>query len=162
MGAATMMRQAHHGIGGAVEFSSFRRKDFRLSTWSWSLTCDGNKIVFQQYSALARHACNTVKLLERKLSTSFHLIIAPPLTAQQLTQLIIRLRESYISISRPMTGADLGFYKGGCPIHPSRPPPNYFNVCYPNQTIFGALEEIVGARRSYDIYSYVKSLTKFL
>ena len=32
MGAATMMRQAHHGIGGAVEFSSFRRKDFRLST----------------------------------------------------------------------------------------------------------------------------------
>ena len=51
-------------------------------------------------------------------------------------------------------GSDLGFYKGGCPIHlkgapPS--PPNYFDPCYRNQTISLALEEIVGARRSYDI-----------
>ena len=58
-------------------------------------------------------------------------------------------------------GADLGFYKGGCPIHmkgaPEEknfkkfPPPNYFDPCYRNQTIVLALEEIVGARRSYDI-----------
>ena len=41
-------------------------------------------------------------------------------------------------------------------------PPNYFDPRYLNQTIL-ALEEIVGARRSYDIaMCYVKSLTKFL
>jgi len=66
-----------------------------------------------------------------------------------------------------IAGADLGFYKGGCPIdvkgapRPS-PLPNYFDPCYRNQTIFLALKEIVGARRSYDIESYVTSLTKFL
>jgi len=50
------------------------------------------------------------------------------------------------------TGADLAFYKGGCPIHlKGAPPPNYFDPCYRNQTIFLALEDIVGARRSYDI-----------
>ena len=32
-----------------------------------------------------------------------------------------------------------------------RVPPNYFDPCYRNQTIVLALEEIVGARRSYDI-----------
>jgi len=49
-------------------------------------------------------------------------------------------------------GADLGFYKGGCPIHLKGAPlpPNYFDPRYLNQTIL-ALEEIVGARRSYDI-----------
>ena len=71
-------------------------------------------------------------------------------------------------INKTTPGADLGFYKGGCPIHlkgapeVERPPPNYFDPCYRNQTIFLALEKIVGARRSYDIQSYVKSLTKFL
>ena len=49
-------------------------------------------------------------------------------------------------------GADLGFYKGGYQIHlKGAPPPNYFDPCYRDQTIFLALEEIVGARRSYDI-----------
>ena len=32
-----------------------------------------------------------------------------------------------------------------------RGPSNYFDPCYRKQTIFLALEEIVGARRSYDI-----------
>jgi len=33
--------------------------------------------------------------------------------------------------------ADLGFYKGGCPIHlKGAPPPSYFDPCYRNQTIF--------------------------
>jgi len=50
------------------------------------------------------------------------------------------------------SGAELGFYKGGCPIHlKGAPPPNYSDPCYRNQTIVLALEEIVGARRSYDI-----------
>ena len=66
----------------------------------------------------------------------------------------------FILIWQPMTspGADLGFYKGGCPILlkgapkvECPPPPNYFDPCYRNQTIFLALEKIVGARRSYDI-----------
>ena len=40
------------------------------------------------------------------------------------------------------SGADLRFYKGGCPIHLKgalevEPPPNYFDPCYRNQTIFG-------------------------
>ena len=35
-----------------------------------------------------------------------------------------------------LTGADLGFYKGGCPIHLKGAPPNYFDPCYRNQTIF--------------------------
>ena len=35
------------------------------------------------------------------------------------------------------TGADLGFYKGGCPIHlKGAPPPNYFDPCYRKQRIF--------------------------
>jgi len=35
------------------------------------------------------------------------------------------------------TGADLGFYKGGCPIHlKGAPPPHYFDPCYRKQTIF--------------------------
>ena len=63
---------------------------------------------------------------------------------------------------RGKAGAELGFYKGGCPIHLKGAPPNYFDPCYRNQTIFLALEEIAGARRSYDIKSYAKSLTKFL
>jgi len=60
-------------------------------------------------------------------------------------------------INKTTPGADLGFYKGGCPIHLKTgtggraPPPNYFDPCYRNQTIFLALEKIVGARRSYDI-----------
>jgi len=49
-------------------------------------------------------------------------------------------------------GGDLGFYKGGCPIPlKGAPPPNYSDPCYRNQTIFLALEKIVGARRSYKI-----------
>jgi len=49
-------------------------------------------------------------------------------------------------------GAGLEFYKGGYPIYlKGALPPNYFDPCYLNQTIFLALEEIVGARRSYDI-----------
>jgi len=37
-----------------------------------------------------------------------------------------------------LPGADLGFYKGGCPIHlKGAPPPNYFDPYYRNQTIFG-------------------------
>ena len=40
----------------------------------------------------------------------------------------------------PVSGADLGFYKGGCPIHLkgaplSAPLPNCFDQCYRNQTI---------------------------
>jgi len=51
------------------------------------------------------------------------------------------------------TGADLGFYKGGCPIHlkGAPPPPQLFWRMLPESNIFLALEEIVGARRSYDI-----------
>ena len=38
--------------------------------------------------------------------------------------------------------ADLGFYKGGCPIHlkgASLPRPNYFDPCYRNQTVLFGL-----------------------
>ena len=50
-------------------------------------------------------------------------------------------------------GADLGFYKGGCPIHlkGTPPPPQLFWPMLPEPNNLLALEEIVGARRSYDI-----------
>ena len=54
--------------------------------------------------------------------------------------------------AKDKAGADLGFYKGGCPIYlkgapeVERPPP-----MLPEPNNFLALEEIVGVRRSYDI-----------
>jgi len=53
---------------------------------------------FQQDSALAHHACNTVKLQARELPTSFLLIMAFNLTAQQWSLLIMRFRDSHISM----------------------------------------------------------------
>jgi len=48
------------------------------------------------------------------------------------------VRVSHKSQCCSHSGADLGFYKGGCPIHlkGAPPPPNYFDPCYRNQTIF--------------------------
>ena len=42
-----------------------------------------DKFCVQQDSTLAHHACNTLKMLERELSTSLLLIMAFNLTAQQ-------------------------------------------------------------------------------
>ena len=53
----------------------------------------------QQNSSLAHHACNTVKLQDSKLSTSFLLITAFDLTAQQWSPLIMRVRDPHISMS---------------------------------------------------------------
>ena len=53
-----------------------------------------------------------------------------------------------------IAGADLGFYKGGCPIHlkgaPLSAPPIILTHVTGTKQFF-ALEEIVGARQSYDI-----------
>jgi len=51
----------------------------------------GDNFVFQQNIALVHHACNTVKLLERELSTSLLSIMALPSATQQRTPLIIFL-----------------------------------------------------------------------
>jgi len=58
-----------------------------------------DKFCFQQDSILAHHACNTVKLQESELSTSFLLITAFILTAQRWSPLIMRFRDSHISMS---------------------------------------------------------------
>ena len=55
-----------------------------------------------------------------------------------------------ISSKHVKSGADRGFYKGGCPIHLKGAP----EVEHRRLNIFPAflaLEEVVGARRSYDI-----------
>ena len=49
--------------------------------------------------ALARHACNRIKLLGRELLTSLLLIMAFSLTAIPWSLLIMRFRDSHISIS---------------------------------------------------------------
>jgi len=53
---------------------------------------------FQQDSTLAHHACNTVKLQGRELSTSLLLIMAFNLTAEQWNYWL-RFRDSHISKS---------------------------------------------------------------
>jgi len=69
-----------------------------------------------------------------------------------------------VEIGHSISGADLEFYKGRCPIHLKgrAPSPQLFWPMLSEQNNFLALEEIVGGRRSYDISSYVKSLTMFL
>jgi len=58
------------------------------------------KFCFQQGSTLlARHSCNTVKLQESELSASLLLIMAINLTAQQWSLMIMRSRDSHISMS---------------------------------------------------------------
>jgi len=59
-----------------------------------------DKFCFQQDSILAHHACNTLKLQESELSASLLFVMACNLTAQQWSLLIIRFRDSYISLSR--------------------------------------------------------------
>jgi len=54
---------------------------------------------FQQDNALAHYVCNTVKLQGSELSTSFLLIMAFNLTAQQWSSLVMRFRDSLISTS---------------------------------------------------------------
>jgi len=66
------------------------------SRWTLSMTyfttinhvAADDSFVLQQDFALAHHACNTVKLLERELSTSLLSIIDLPLAAQQRTPLV--------------------------------------------------------------------------
>jgi len=50
-------------------------------------------------SALAHHACNTIKLLGRELLTSLLLIMAFSLTAIPWSLLIVRFRDSHRSMS---------------------------------------------------------------
>ena len=75
------------------------------------------------------------------------------------------VRKIPIPLSFPSSGADLVFYKGGCPIHlkgaPEKnfPPPPIISIHVTGtKQFFLALEEVVGARRSYDIQNTKQEL----
>ena len=103
-----------HDIGRHVSYERFFRLTLKANghyiseifyyTISPNVNCCQTRrwwqFCFQQDSILANHACNTLKLQGSELSTSLLFVMAFNLTAQQWSLLIIRCRDSYISLSR--------------------------------------------------------------
>ena len=63
---------------------------------------------------------------------SFYLVVCPSVRPSQVGVLSKRIEV----IFKTKAGADLGFYKGGCPIHLKGASPNSIDPCCRNQTIF--------------------------
>ena len=109
-------------------------------SWDTRARCSAYRCCYvQRRSATPGHDDDAYQQLMSSLIQRYFLAAEDAKNDNRETSSTKRKHTRVISSPDGCTGADVGFYKGGCHglIHlKGAPPPNYFDPCYRNQTIF--------------------------